>query len=178
MVERPVESRLGLVLGGARSGKSVVAERLVARWAGGEAVTYVATATLDTDDPDLAARVAAHRLRRPVTWNTVDAGDDLPGLLAVTTGPLLVDSLGPWIASRLPHNTDPAPLVNALVGRTDPTVVVSDEVGLAVHPPTDAGRRFVDAIGLLNQAIAAAADPVWLVVAGRALVLDPPDELG
>jgi adenosylcobinamide kinase/adenosylcobinamide-phosphate guanylyltransferase len=64
-------------------------------------------------------------------------------------------------------------LVAGLVGRTGPTVVVSEEVGWAVHPPSEAARRFVDVMGTLNQAVAAVADEVRLVVAGRTLVLPP-----
>jgi adenosylcobinamide kinase / adenosylcobinamide-phosphate guanylyltransferase len=169
-----VSGRVALVLGGARSGKSVEAERLVTRWAGGEPVTYVATALLDVDDPSLAGRVAAHRARRPASWTTVDAGPDLAGVLAGLVGPVLLDSLGPWVAAAHPDTPDPAPLVTALAGRQGDTVVVSDEVGLAVHPTSASGRWFVDALGSVNQAVAAVADDVRLVVAGRVLVLPPP----
>ncbi len=165
--------RIALVLGGARSGKSAEAERLVTSWAGGQAVTYVATAVLDVDDPSMAARVDAHRTRRPATWTTVDAGTDLVDVLRSTEGPILLDSLGPWAAASHPHVPDPAALVAALAARTHDTVVVSDEVGLAVHPVTESGRWFVDAMGTLNQAVAAVADDVRLVVAGRVLVLPP-----
>ena len=70
---------------------------------------------------------------------------------------------------------DIADLVDALVGREAPTVVVSDEVGLGVHPSTEIGRHFRDAIGLANQAVAAVAGDVWLVVAGRPLRLPKAD---
>lgn len=170
--------RVALVLGGARSGKSVEAERLVSRWADGAAVTYVATALLDPHDPLLAAQVAAHRERRPAGWATVDAGTDLQEVLRVTTGPVLLDSLGPWVAASFPEQPDPAGLVAALAGRSGDTVVVSDEVGLAVHPVSESGRWFVDALGAVNQAVAAVAVDVRLVVAGRVLVLPPIDVTG
>jgi adenosyl cobinamide kinase/adenosyl cobinamide phosphate guanylyltransferase len=169
--------RLALVLGGTRSGKSTAAERLVTTWAGGGPVTYVATALLDTDDASLAARVAAHRRRRPSTWSTVDAGADLAGVLSATEGTVLLDALGPWVAAGHPDDPDVTSLVEALRGRRGPTVVVSEEVGLAVHPPTEAGRWFVDAVGTVNQAVAAVADPVWLVVAGRVLPLGRVDDV-
>lgn len=165
--------RVALVLGGARSGKSAEAERLVSRWADGATVTYVATARLDGDDPALADRVAAHRARRPSHWTTVDAGDDLVAVLLATAGAVLLDSLGPWVAAAHPAAPDPAPLVAALATRPGDTVVVSDEVGLAVHPTTEAGRWFVDALGTVNQAVAAIAADVRLVVAGRVLSLPP-----
>lgn len=152
-----------LVLGGARSGKSAVAESLV----GGD-VTYVATGVA-TDD-DMAARIEAHRARRPPTWTTVEAGDDLPGVLRATTGTVLVDALGPWVAARLEHPPVEG-LCDALVERDGDTVVVSEEVGLGVHPSSEAGRRFRDGLGEVNQRVAAVADEVLLVVAGRVLPL-------
>lgn len=172
----PIASKVALVLGGARSGKSVVAEDLVEVWAAGGPVTYVATARLDRDDPALAARVEAHRARRPATWATVDAGDDLPAELRAIEGPVLLDALGPWVALHAPASPDIAALVAALQQRPGDTVVVSDEVGLAVHPATADGRWFVDEMGLANQAIAAIAIDVRLVVAGRTLGLPAPED--
>ncbi|MCU1500444.1 MAG: cobalbumin biosynthesis protein [Acidimicrobiales bacterium] len=165
--------RIALVLGGARSGKSTEAERLVADWADGRPVTYVATALPDNDDPSLAARVAAHRARRPATWATVDAGRDLPGVLRSIEGPVLLDSLGPWVAAAFPDAPEPRAVVDALLDRDGDTVVVSDEVGLAVHPVSASGRWFVDALGSVNQSVSAVATHACLVVAGRVLVLPP-----
>ncbi len=163
-----------LVLGGTRSGKSAVAEALAARH--GPTVTYVAT-MVPAGDADLEARVAAHRRRRDPAWTTVDAGADLAGLLVTLQGTVLVDSLGPWVAHALagPDGTaDPAALCGALGRRPGDTVVVSDEVGMAVHPSTEDGRRFQDALGAVNHAVSAAADRAFLVVAGRALALPGP----
>lgn len=157
-----------LVLGGARSGKSTFAERLAARSLG--PVTYVATMVLD-DDVDVRARVAAHRLRRPAQWTTVDSEIDLERILRTRSGTILIDSLGPWIA-RLPNlECDVEGLCSALSARNDDTIIVSDEVGLGVHPATALGRDFRDVLGSLNQAIARVADRVLLIVAGRALTL-------
>lgn len=160
-----------LVLGGARSGKSEVAERL-ARDRGGP-VTYLATGAAPDPavDPDWAARVEAHRSRRPPSWRTIEAGRDLPNVLAASIGTVLVDSLGTWIAGADGFVVDAAGLCNVLAGRTDPTVLVSDEVGLGVHPPTAVGVAFRDALGDLNRAVAGVADDVLLVVAGRVLPL-------
>ncbi len=154
-----------LVLGGARSGKSAYAEALA-----GPAlpVTYCATLAVG-DDEDLAARVAAHRARRPASWRTRECGSDLPAVLAALDGTVLVDSLGPWVAAVGPEPA--ADLVAALVARAGDSVVVSEEVGLGVHPASAAGRTFRDDLGALNQAVAAVADRVVLVVAGCALDL-------
>jgi adenosyl cobinamide kinase/adenosyl cobinamide phosphate guanylyltransferase len=163
-----------LVLGGTRSGKSEVAERLAASAARGAPVTYVATGR--AVDGEMAARIAAHRARRPAAWPTLEVGADLPARLAVLAGPALVDSLGTWVASGEGLSPDAAALCAALAGRAGDTVVVSEEVGLGVHPPTDVGRRFADALGGLNRAVADVADRVLLVVAGRVLPLDRPPE--
>lgn len=161
-----------LVLGGTRSGKSEVAESLAAAAPG--PVSYVATGRV-TDD-DMAARIAAHRARRPAGWTTVEAGTDLPRTLAGLAGPVLVDSLGTWVAAHADLRPDTAGLCAALRTRagsgTWPTVVVSEEVGLGVHAPTEAGRRFADVLGSLNRAVADEADRVLLVVAGRVLPLE------
>jgi adenosyl cobinamide kinase/adenosyl cobinamide phosphate guanylyltransferase len=154
-----------LVLGGTRSGKSRIAESLV----DGD-VVYLATATV-TDD-DLAARVARHRARRPSGWTTIECGADLAGALRSCDGrPALVDSIGTWLVSEPDFGVDVDGLVRALRSRAAPTVVVSEEAGLGVHPESEAGRRWADALGEANQAIAAVADEVLLVVAGRVLRL-------
>jgi adenosyl cobinamide kinase/adenosyl cobinamide phosphate guanylyltransferase len=157
-----------LVLGGARSGKSAMAERL----AGSGPVTYVATAARDAGDDDMAARIAAHRARRPSTWTTVEA-DDLVAAIRVSPGAVLVDSLTAWVARAPAFSVDAAGLCSALADHDGHIVVVSDEVGLGVHPSTGSGRRFRDALGLLNQAVASVADDVLFLVAGRVLRLDP-----
>jgi adenosylcobinamide kinase / adenosylcobinamide-phosphate guanylyltransferase len=159
-----------LVLGGARSGKSEVAERLAARL--GPAVTYVATAVVDPSDDDFARRIEKHRARRPSTWTTVDAASDLPAVLTALHGPVLVDSLGTWLAACPEATADG--LCHALRHRPGDTVVVSEEVGLGVHPSSETGRRFRDELGTLNQAVADVADGVLLVVAGRVLPLARP----
>jgi adenosyl cobinamide kinase/adenosyl cobinamide phosphate guanylyltransferase len=156
-----------LLLGGARSGKSALAERQ----AGPGPVTYVATGTGDAD-ADMAARIAAHQQRRPSTWTTVETGD-LVAAIDSCSGTLLVDSLTAWVARAEGFSVDTAALCRALGNHAGHVIVVTDEVGLGVHPSTDAGRRFRDALGLVNQAVAAIADEVSLVVAGRLLRLDP-----
>lgn len=169
-----------LVLGGTRSGKSAVAESMAARLAGAAGiVTYVATARLDPGDADHAARIDAHRARRPASWATVECTDpaSLPDVLVATEGVILVDSLGTWLTGHDDLDPGTDALVGALRARTGTTIVVSEEVGLAPHAPTEVGRRFADALGEVNRAVSAVADHALLVVAGRALVLPPPGDL-
>jgi adenosyl cobinamide kinase/adenosyl cobinamide phosphate guanylyltransferase len=157
-----------LVLGGARSGKSIFAEGLARRST--TPVTYVATLSAGNDD-DLAARIDAHRRRRPPEWETLECRDDLAATLSRTRGTVLVDSMGPWLANQPDMTVDVEGLCLALTSRSGDTIVVSDEVGFGVHPETAIGRNFRDALGTLNQEVAAVADVVYLVVAGRALLL-------
>jgi adenosylcobinamide kinase / adenosylcobinamide-phosphate guanylyltransferase len=159
-----------LILGGARSGKSIYAERATARLP--SPITYVATIQVG-DDPDLASRVARHRERRPSEWRTVEAGLDLPETLRQISGSVLLDSLGPWVAIHGESEVvRSAALCRSLTERQGDTVVVSEEVGMGVHPSSERGRHFRDELGSLNQAVASVADRVLLVVAGRALRLD------
>ena len=157
-----------LILGGAKSGKSAVAERR----AGDAPATYVAT-WLSDDDRDMAARVAAHQARRPATWTTVETSDLVGAVRAAEPGTLLVDSLTTWVAGATGFAVDAAGLCLAMGSHVGDVIVVSDEVGLGVHPSTEEGRRFRDALGLVNQAVSAVADEALLVVAGRVLRLDP-----
>ncbi len=174
-------TRRVLVLGGARSGKS---ERAELRLAGEPDVTYVATAPKGAQDPDWAARVAAHRARRPAWWRTAET-TDLAGLLATARGALLIDGIGTWLAAVLDDcgawddrdaaRDELAGSVAELIGAWRQTgayvVAVSDETGLGVVPATPAGRLFRDELGRLNQALAAESEEAELVVAGRVLPL-------
>ncbi len=161
-----------LVLGGVRSGKSEVAERL----AGAGPVTYLATGLVTgpgdggvPQDQDFAARVAHHRERRPAAWSTVEEPCAVPEALTKLEGLVLLEALGTWVAN------DPTPdldaLVAALTSRAGDTIVVSEEVGLGVHPMTEVGRRFADTLGEANRRVAEVADRCLLVVAGRVMEL-------
>lgn len=179
-----------LLLGGTRSGKSARAEAIATTT--GLPVRYVATA--DATDPSLTARIAAHVARRPGAWETVEAGERFadavgePGARCV-----LIDGLGPWIATAL-HLAgafdEPSPeriaaveaavatqieeLVGAaatVVAAGGAVIVVAEQAGEGVLPPDRASRAWLDLLGSATQRIAAAADRVELVVAGRALTL-------
>ena len=164
-----------VVLGGASSGKSLVAQELAVRLP--EPVTFIATAPPETltGDDEMAAKVAAHQARRPSGWRTVEAGRDLVPAVASAEGTIVIDALGTWVAGQPDFGADAGELCRALTGRSGDSVVVSDEVGFGVHPSTAAGRRFRDVLGEVNQAVAAVADEVLLVVAGHALRLEKPD---
>ncbi|MSW49870.1 MAG: aminotransferase class I/II-fold pyridoxal phosphate-dependent enzyme, partial [Actinobacteria bacterium] len=188
--------RLVLVLGGTRSGKSAVAERLAA--AAGGPVRYLATAPSGPDgDGD---RIALHRSRRPASWETLEvaATEDLALPIREAAGAtVLLDGLGAWLAGVLHasglldddgRREDPAgaidgaaalagiehavqALADAACGREGLTVVVGEEAGMAPVAPTRGTRRWVDLLGTAHQALAARADRVLLVVAGRAIEL-------
>lgn len=159
-----------MVLGGARSGKSELAEQIAAK--SSSQVTYVATADA-TGDSDLAERIDRHIQRRPEDWMTrrVGPGSELADLVATQSGTLLIDSVGTWVAQHDDFAADIDALVSALLDRQEHTIIVSEEVGLGVHPSTEVGRRFRDALGDVNIRLANVADTVILAVAGQPLVL-------
>jgi adenosyl cobinamide kinase/adenosyl cobinamide phosphate guanylyltransferase len=177
---------LTLVLGPRRSGKSAVAERLVAE-AGGDGVVYVAPLT--AADDEMRRRVAAHRDRRPADWTTVETAAVLDAVRAAPErSAVLVDSLGTWLsevlwrAGALDDAAPGAAIVEALLAdvatlaelaaaRSAPVVVVAEEAGWGPVPPAPATRRWLDAMGDAAQALARAADRVVLVVAGRVVEL-------
>jgi adenosylcobinamide kinase / adenosylcobinamide-phosphate guanylyltransferase len=165
---------LTLVLGGARSGKSRYAERLVE--AAAAAGTYCATAK--PGDAEMAARIAAHRARRGAFWRTVETTVALADTViaeADPARPLLIDCLTLWLSNLLMAGAaideECATLRAALRDAAGPVVLVANEVGLGLVPGTPLGRRFRDAAGHLNQEIAAIADRVVFVAAGLPLVL-------
>jgi adenosylcobinamide kinase/adenosylcobinamide-phosphate guanylyltransferase len=166
-----------LVLGGARSGKSRYAERLIETAAARG--TYCATA--EPGDAEMAVRIAAHRARRGPFWHTIEAPLEVASVIlteAAIDRPLLVDCLTLWLSNLLLADkcveAESAALSAALREAAGPVVLVANEVGLGLVPETPLGRRFRDAAGRLNQEIAALADRVVFVAAGLPLVLKEP----
>ena len=165
---------LTLVLGGMRSGKSRHAESLVA--AAGDLALYIATA--EARDAEMADRIRHHQGRRGPAWTTVEAPLDLAGTLrrqGATGHPILVACLTLWLSNLMEAGRDPevetGTLLAALREVTAPVVMVSNEVGLGIVPVGELARRFADAAGRLNQAVAARADRVIFVAAGLPLTL-------
>jgi adenosylcobinamide kinase/adenosylcobinamide-phosphate guanylyltransferase len=178
----PAGSGRTLVIGGSSSGKSALAEHLLAA---APEVLYVATGAVpgpSPEDLDWARRVRRHRERRPGWWRTVES-PDVAGLLARAPEPLLIDSIGTWLTAvldrigawddeagwrdRLAVESDA--LVRAWRARRSPAVAVSDEVGASVVPSSRAGRLFRDELGRLNARLADESDAVHLVAVGRLL---------
>jgi adenosylcobinamide kinase / adenosylcobinamide-phosphate guanylyltransferase len=175
-----------LVVGGARSGKSRLAQELAQGAAAelGGGVTFVATAT--AGDSDMATRIARHQADRPGHWGLVEAPIDLADAVAGTAPDetLVIDCLTLWVANLVfAEHTDAGiegaagTLARLVSVRRSPTIVVSNEVGMGVHPPSELGRRYQDLLGRVNQITAAAAGRTLLVVAGRALELQSPAQL-
>jgi adenosylcobinamide kinase / adenosylcobinamide-phosphate guanylyltransferase len=164
---------LTLLLGGARSGKSALALELASSWGG--PVTVIATA--EARDEEMAERIEVHRAERPGEWETVEEPLALEPALASAhvDAAVIVDCLSLWVANLLERGEDAelrsAAAADAAQARSAPTIVVSNEVGLGVVPPSELGRRYRDVLGRVNQHWAAAADEAALVVAGRKLPL-------
>lgn len=182
---------LYVVTGGARSGKSAFAQRLAE--ASGQAVVFLAT--MEPLDEELAERVERHREARPASWTTVEAPLDTGGALAGAPGDtcVLLDCVSLWVANRLlplgdaPTLEEVAALEAALdaeiagllatqQGRSGDLIVVTNEVGSGVVPPSVLGRAYRDLLGRANQRFSVAASRAWLLASGRALELPAPFE--
>ncbi|MYF65904.1 MAG: bifunctional adenosylcobinamide kinase/adenosylcobinamide-phosphate guanylyltransferase, partial [Chloroflexi bacterium] len=167
-----------LVLGGARAGKSTYAQELASR---GGRVLFVATA--EAGDPDMEARIEAHRESRPAQWDTIEEPLDLVGALepaADRYDTVLLDCLTLWVSNMLlserPHDIPAeARRLLELYEQGDASwIVVSNEVGLGVIPANELGRAFADELGRANQLVAEEADAVYFMAAGLPLAMKRP----
>jgi adenosyl cobinamide kinase/adenosyl cobinamide phosphate guanylyltransferase len=167
---------LTLLLGGARSGKSTLAVQMAAR----QRFPVVFLATAEPFDDDMAARISRHREERPADWTTVECPIALAEAVDGTPADsfLVIDCLTVWMANLMVHTIDrdraTAALLASLAGRTGPTVVVSNEVGMGIVPEHPMGREYRDELGRLNQQLATLAHTALLMVAGRATRLNDP----
>jgi adenosylcobinamide kinase/adenosylcobinamide-phosphate guanylyltransferase len=178
------------IIGGARSGKSLLAE--IRAREGGQPVTYIATAR--AEDEEMVRRVAHHRARRPTEWHCVEAPLELPAALREQAGQgrcLIVDCLTLWLsnlifAGRAAAQAEAGQALDCplLVGGVDEllrtlpmlpgrVILVSNEVGWGIVPMHPVSRLFADEQGRLNQRVAAASDRVSLVVAGLSVEMKP-----
>lgn len=180
-----MKGKLILTLGGSRSGKSEIAEKMAGDL--GSRVVYVATAA--ARDEEMAERIKIHRARRPAGWETVEEEKDVLGVISRgRPGEVfLLDCVTVWVTNLLLDENTPGPgavlaekkeyiLAQAIqLAETVKTgahlLAVSNEVGLGIVPDYPLGREFRDIAGLVNQALAARADQVFFTVAGIPLEL-------
>ena len=172
---------LTVILGGARSGKSAFAVEAGRKYGG--KVAYVATAP--ESDEDMADRIDRHRAERPAGWTTIEEQIDLLGALGTTGDELvIIDCLTLWTSNLMwKGSTDDE--IHAIAERTArgaaerlaPTIAISNEVGMGVHPDTALGRRYRDVLGRVNQLWVAASASSLLLIAGRAIELSDPSDL-
>lgn len=164
-----------MVTGGARSGKSALAESMASRFSGPR--VYIATA--EAWDDEMTQRIRLHQDRRGEGWQTIEEPVDLPGALQRSDDGQtvrLVDCLTLWLSNLLAAG-DPAPhirtLGDVLRKQRGPVVLVTNELGLGIVPDNALARRFRDEHGWMNQAVAGIADEVWISVSGLPLQLKP-----
>lgn len=165
-----------LILGGVRSGKSRLAERLATE--SGWPVTCIATAT--AQDDEMRARIAAHRARRPAGWTIVEEPIKLAAMLRAHAAPdrcVLVDCLTLWLTNLLAAedanalDRERAALLAVLPGLPGRIILVSNETNMGIAPLGELSRRYCDAAGLLHQSLAKICDRVILTVAGLPHIL-------
>lgn len=167
---------IGLVTGGAKSGKSRHAEAQVLALGG--APVYIATA--EPLDDEMTARIARHRIDRGEGWTTIEEPHDLVGALVRSdgAGPRLVDCLTLWLSNRMLADADIdrdlTALTDALTRQTAPVWCVTNEVGSGIVPASKLGRAYRDRCGAMNQRIGAIAHRIDLVVCGQALTIKAP----
>lgn len=188
------ESKLIFITGGARSGKSRLAEQL-ANKIGNDSVFYLATMEKQETDPEGIKRIEKHRARRPPAWTTIEAHNGLPRVisdLSETAKVCLIDCMSLYVSNLLLEISGDgklsAPLIegsaeNAILSEVDSMlaafeqredltfIVVSNEVGLGIVPENRLARTYRDVLGLANQRVAAAANQVWVTFSGLQLQL-------
>lgn len=166
-----------VLLGGARSGKSDLAVKLGEAWPG--EVTFVATA--EAGDADMAGRISRHQAERPADWTLIEAPMLGAGEIVEVepTALVIIDCITLLVSNLLGADKTPAQiedhssvLSHALISRVAPTIIVTNEVGLGVHPATELGRTYRDVLGRYNRRLAERAQATLFVAAGRVTPLE------
>lgn len=177
-----MSSKLILVLGGARAGKSTFALHLAKQHAGDEgSVCFIATA--QAFDDEMAARIARHREERPTHWTTIEEPFQIDEavITALNSSVVLIDCVTLFVSNWLLRSEErklqevAESFLSNIRSHAQTVICVSNEVGLGLVPETPLGRTFRDALGRVNQEFAEAADEVYLLVAGLPLRLKPRD---
>ena len=164
-----------LITGGARSGKSRLAEEMTLEL--GQPAIYIATA--QAFDDEMRQRIETHQARRGPEWTTINAPFALVETLDQTDGrgPRLVDCLTLWLINLMLDDQDWASateqLTASIARQSDPVVFVTNEVGAGIVPDNKLARDFRDAAGIVNQRVATACDALWLCVAGHSIKVKP-----
>lgn len=170
-----------LLLGGVRSGKSALAARLAAGM--GPRVLFVATAV--PQDEEMQQRIAAHRRRRPATWQTLEQPTGVGAALLScleSFDAVLLDCVSVLVANHFAAGSPPpviqaaveaesAALIEAMMRAPCPFILVSNEVGMGLVPPYPSGRLYQDLLGWTHQRLAQEVDTLALVIAGIPLIL-------
>lgn len=165
------------ITGGARSGKSRLAEELAAGY--GAPLGYIATG--QAGDAEMAGRIARHRARRGAAWRTIEEPLDLAGAIRENEGrcaALLVDCVTLWLTNLLLKQGDAAQalaevenLIRLFPGLKTPVILVSNEVGMGIVPENGLARTFRDLAGEANELLARATDEVYVMFSGLPLKL-------
>lgn len=172
-----VPEGLTLITGGARSGKSTLAQQIGEAWPGN--VYFFATAT--AGDDDMSERIRQHRLSRPQRWLTIESPlEVLSDLRATPEGVLVIfDCLTMWVANHLMGGAETeeieqaaAALAELFSNRESPTVVVTNDVGSGIVPDNELARRYRDILGRVNQVIAESANLTLLASCGKVTRLE------
>jgi adenosyl cobinamide kinase/adenosyl cobinamide phosphate guanylyltransferase len=164
------------ITGGARSGKSSFAEKLAISW--GNEVVFLATA--EGIDDDMMTRIARHQQSRPSEWTTVEEPVDIvsAGSRSPQSSTLVIDCLTVWVGNLF-HRRVAQPDIEVLArdlrtfvaNRAGRTIVVSNDVGLGVHPETELGRKYRDCLGRVNSIVASESEHCVFMSAGKAMML-------
>ncbi|MCL6472069.1 MAG: bifunctional adenosylcobinamide kinase/adenosylcobinamide-phosphate guanylyltransferase [Firmicutes bacterium] len=168
---RKSKSNVVLFLGGARSGKSALAEKIVSA---NRDVAYIATAK--AIDEEMKERIRKHKRNRPSNWITFEVEGQLQNTLRQALGKIdtvIIDCLTIYVARRMEETANDDEIIDEIVhvvkeaGQTGKTVIiVSNEVGMGLVPDYPSGRRYRDLLGIVNQKVAEYADKVLLTIAG------------